>query len=87
MYVILVYDIQVDRIDPVRIYLKKFLNWTQNSVFEGDLTLSEIEEIKSNLANLIDQEKDSLIIYEVRDKALINIQLIGKTKSESSNII
>lgn len=87
MYVIVVYDIQVDRIDAVRIYLKKYLNWIQNSVFEGDLTLSEIEQIKMSISTLIDKNKDSLIIYQVRNKDLINKQMIGKPESEPSNII
>ena len=53
MYIIIAYDIQVDRIDEVRKYLKRYLNWIQNSLFEGEVTLSELEEIKRNNLNLL----------------------------------
>ena len=35
MYIILVYDIQVERVAKVCKYLRQHLNWIQNSVFEG----------------------------------------------------
>jgi CRISPR-associated protein Cas2 len=56
MFVIIVYDVQVERIDAVRIYLKRFLNWMQNSVFEGDLTLSELVRVKADLSNITNKE-------------------------------
>ena len=44
MYVILVYDINVDRVDKVRKFLRQSLIWVQNSVFEGELTRHSLSE-------------------------------------------
>ena len=35
MYVLIIYDINVERINKVYKFLKTYLNWVQNSVFEG----------------------------------------------------
>ena len=45
MYVIIVYDINVDRVNKVKSFLRQHLFWIQNSVFEGDVTESEFEVI------------------------------------------
>jgi CRISPR-associated protein Cas2 len=87
MFVIIVYDVQVERIDAVRTYLKKYLNWMQNSVFEGDLTPSELVRIKADLSNITNKNKDCIIIYQIRNKDLLDTQVIGTPKSNPSTII
>ena len=87
MFVIIVYDVQVERIDAVRIYLKRFLNWMQNSVFEGDLTPSELARVKADLSNITNKDKDCIIIYQIRSKDLLDTQVIGTPKSKPSTII
>lgn len=87
MYIIIAYDIQIERIDDVRKYLKRYLNWIQNSLLEGEVTKSELEEIKNNLIKLIDREKDHVIIYELRSIDLFSRESIGKAKLDTSNII
>jgi CRISPR-associated protein Cas2 len=87
MYVIIVYDVQVERIDDLRKYLRRYLNWVQNSVFEGELTLAQLEEIKVGISRHTDKEKDHLLIYQVRDKDLLKKHTIGTLKSEPSTII
>ena len=87
MYIIIAYDIQIDRIDGVRKYLKRYLNWIQNSLLEGEVTKAELEEIKSNLKKLIDIENDHIVIYELRSIDLFMKESIGKAKLDASNII
>ena len=87
MYLIIVYDVQIERIDNLRKYLRKYLNWIQNSVFEGELTLAEVEEVKAGIARIIDKNKDHLIIYQVRSVNLLKKQTIGTPKLEPSTII
>ena len=87
MFVIIVYDVQVERIDAVRTYLKKYLNWMQNSVFEGDLTPSELVRIKADLSNITNKNKDCIIIYQLRNKDFLDTQVIGTPKSNPSTII
>jgi CRISPR-associated protein Cas2 len=66
MYAIIVYDIKVERVNKVKGYLRKHLNWIQNSVFEGDITLSELEIIKKGLKDIINKNEDSVIIFTVK---------------------
>ena len=67
MYAILVYDIAIDRIDAVRITIKQYLNWVQNSVFEGEITTSDLAELKSKISGLIDVYVDSVLIFTINN--------------------
>ena len=87
MYVIAVYDIAVERIDKVRHYLKQYLNWVQNSAFEGELKEGEIEKVKIGLKKLIKEEEDSIILYETPDKQWVTKEIIGREKSEVTTVI
>ena len=46
MYVILVYDIGEKRVGKMLKLCRKYLNWIQNSVFEGEITEVKLEELK-----------------------------------------
>jgi CRISPR-associated protein Cas2 len=65
--------------------LRRYLDWVQNSVFEGELTLAQLEEIKVGFSRHIDKEKDHLLIYQVRE--LLKKHAFGTLKSEPSTII
>ena len=47
MYVIVVYDVGIERLDSVRHILKQYLTWIQNSAFEGEISLGKLEEVHS----------------------------------------
>jgi len=87
MYVILVYDVGVERVSRVCQFLRKFLNWVQNSVFEGELSESELLKIEVGLKDIIDQENDSIVIYTLSSEKIISRKFIGTKKSEISSII
>ncbi len=87
MYVVIVYDVGVERVNKIRIYLKQYLNWVQNSVFEGELTEPEYMKIMSQLGELIDESYDHVICYKSRDKRYLDIREIGTRKAEISTII
>ena len=53
---VVVYDIGRERIDAVRHVLKKYLQWIQNSAFEGNITLGKLEELKILVRQLIDEK-------------------------------
>ena len=68
MYVVIVYDVNVSRVNRVKKFLRQHLHWVQNSVFEGEVTLAEFERIKVGILDLIDEDEDSVIIYKLRSK-------------------
>lgn len=87
LYVVIVYDVGVERVNKVRIYLKQYLNWVQNSVFEGELTEPEYMKIMNHLKEIIDEPLDHVICYKSRDKRYLDTDEIGTRKAEISTII
>lgn len=87
MYVIIVYDIKVERVNKVKGYLRKHLNWIQNSVFEGEVTPSELEEIKKGLKDIINKNDDSVIIFAARSEKAFKRQVLGIEKAPISGIL
>lgn len=87
MYVIIVYDVNVERVSKVCHFLRQYLNWVQNSVFEGEITRSQFFEIKTGLKKIINEEEDSIIIYRMRSHHLFLKEHIGIEKADTSTII
>ncbi len=87
MYVIIVYDVGEERVNKVRIYLKQYLNWVQNSVLEGELTEPEYLKIMNGLRDVIDESQDNIICYKTKDKKFLAIDEIGTKKAEITTII
>jgi CRISPR-associated protein Cas2 len=81
MYLIVVYDADVKRVNKVNKFLKLFLHWRQNSVFEGEVTLSQFKRLKSGLEDIVDEEVDSILIYKLPDKKNFELQVIGIEKN------
>jgi CRISPR-associated protein Cas2 len=87
MYVIVVYDIEVERIDAVRQILKQYLTWIQNSAFEGEITQGLLEELRLKIFAVIEKEKDSVIVYTINNPSWLNKQTWGKEKNNTGNIL
>lgn len=87
MYVVLVYDVDVSRVPKVCKFLRRYLHWVQNSVFEGELRESQLEEVRWGLKQLIDPERDSIYIYRVRDQKWIDKEIMGQERSPTDAII
>ena len=86
MYIIIIYDINVKRVNKVHKFLKTHLTWIQNSVFEGEITKSQYQRIRIELQNLIYPSQDSIIIYEIPEKYL-NREIMGIEKNPMELII
>jgi len=87
MYLIVVYDIAVERITRVRQFLKQYLNWVQNSAFEGELTEGEYEKIKIGLKRLIEEKEDSILFYRASSQKWIKKEALGIEKTEVTTIL
>ncbi len=87
MYCIIVYDISGDKVVKVCHYLRRYLNWVQNSVFEGELTKSQYREVEHRLNGFLDLEQDSVIIYRMRTDKSFKRKQMGSEKRPSSRII
>jgi len=87
MYVIVVYDCEVQRVDKVRKFLKRYLNWVQNSVFEGELTKVQYLKVKHGIAEIIDKKKDCVFFYSVKSKKYLKFEEMGTRKVDVGIII
>ncbi len=87
MFVILVYDIQEKRVGKVLKTCRKYLNWVQNSVFEGELTPAKLEKLKGDLKKIIKKEEDSVLIYQFRSLRYSKREIMGIEKGGESTLI
>lgn len=80
MYVILMYDIGEKRVGKMLRLCRKYLNWIQNSVFEGELSDVKLKELKILAAEIMKKEEDSLIIFSNRQSNWMEKDVIGKER-------
>jgi CRISPR-associated protein Cas2 len=87
MYIILVYDIEEKRVAKMLKLCRRYLNWIQNSVFEGEITSAKLKELIHEARSIMDEEKDSLIIFKSREEKWLEKQIVGKEKNDLDNIL
>ncbi|MBP7102787.1 MAG: CRISPR-associated endonuclease Cas2 [Bacteroidales bacterium] len=87
MYVILVYDCGEKRVGKMLKLCRKYLNWIQNSVFEGEITEVKLEELKIKAKKIMKEEDDSLIIFLSRNERWLAKEIIGKERSSTDNFL
>lgn len=87
MYVILVYDINVKQVAKMLKLCRKYLNWVQNSVFEGEITESKLEQLLISAKKFMTSDSDSIIIFKSRNEKWLDKQIIGAEKGSTDNIL
>lgn len=87
MFVILVYDINVKRVAKVLKRSRKYLYWVQNSVLEGEISETNYNKLKMELARIIEEEEDSVIFYTFRTTKYSNRETMGLKKGGDENIL
>lgn len=66
---------------------RRYLNWIQNSVFEGEITEVKLKELKLRATQIMNDEEDSLIIFSTRDEKWLDKQVLGKELNSLDNFI
>lgn len=87
MYIILVYDIGEKRVGKMLKLCRRYLNWIQNSVFEGELSEVKLKELIYRAKLIMKLEHDSLIIFSSRQEKWLDKQVIGNEKNELGNLL
>ncbi len=87
MYLIIVYDAEPKRGIKLLKFLRKHLIWIQNSVFEGEVTKSQLELIKYEIKKIINNEKDSVIIYRFESQKYTSREIVGLDKNSTDSFI
>ena len=87
MYVILVYDMDKRRVGKMLKHCRVYLNWIQNSVFEGAISEVKLKEFIIGAKLIMDEEYDSLILFKSRQEGWLNKEVIGKEKNDLDNML
>ena len=87
MYIISVYDIEEKRVNKVCKLFRRYLNWVQRSVFEGELSAGKFEELKTKVKKVINPDRDSVIFYCFETNSWSKREIIGKEFNPTENII
>lgn len=87
MFVILVYDVNQKRVAKILKLCRRYMNWVQNSVFEGEITGAKLTKLKAELKKLINEKEDSVIIYQFRSTRYSRREIMGLEKGGDETII
>ncbi|MCZ1006886.1 CRISPR-associated endonuclease Cas2 [Streptomyces lydicus] len=73
----LVYDTAVERNPKVLKTCRKYLHWTQRSVFQGELSTAQYRALITALRTTIDPDYDSIVTYTTRSPDMIDTTTLG----------
>lgn len=82
MYIILVYDVGEKRVAKMLRLCRQYLNWIQNSVFEGEITDSKLKELLHRAKKIMDRQEDSIIVFKSREQKWLEKDIIGQEKNK-----
>lgn len=87
MYVILVYDCGEKRVAKMLKLCRKYLNWIQNSVFEGEISEVRLKELLIVAKGFMKPEEDSVIIFKGAAQSALEKVIIGKERCSIDNFL
>lgn len=86
VYVIVVYDVQADRTYRFLNFLRQYLTHVQNSVFEGELTEGDVEEVKHRLESMLEGD-ESVIVYRMSAEQYVDRTVYGDDPAEDDQFL
>lgn len=88
MYCIVVYDINAKRVQKMLKLIRKYLHWIQNSVFEGEISNADLDEMIVKAKAIMHCDHDSLIIFQLRTDHYLEKVVVGVEKEDlTSNFL
>jgi CRISPR-associated protein Cas2 len=77
MYVIMAYDVGVERVVKVLKTGRKYLNHIQNSLLEGELTPAQFTRLKREVKEIIDGNHDTVLFYILHSEKPLRKERLG----------
>ena len=87
MYVILVYDFGEKRVAKMLKLCRKYLNWVQNSVFEGEITEFQLKQLEASAKKFMDPDIGSIIVFSSRSQMFMDKRIIGAERNTIDNFL
>lgn len=82
VFYIAVYDIShPKRLNKILKTFRKYMNWVQNSAFEGSLSAKQFQNLKEEVNRIIKKEEDSVIFYHAEEQKHIGKKVLGAEKN------
>ena len=91
MYVILVYDINLESSDGAKVLrkvfkiCKKYLVHIQNSTFEGEISEAQLLRMNKELKEWIRCDKDSVVVFKSRSAKWLDKEFWGKVEDDKTS--
>lgn len=87
MYVIAIYDVNQKRVGKMLKLCRQYLNWIQNSVFEGEISKLKLKELKIKAKKILDENTDSFIVFSSRNEKWLDKEVIGLERNSLDNFL
>jgi CRISPR-associated protein Cas2 len=87
MYVIMVYDVGVERVTKVLKTGRKYLTHVQNSLLEGELSPGQFKRLKHEVDKIIDDTHDTVLFYVLRTEAYLQKERLGIATKEPDDFL
>jgi len=84
---IIVYDVEQKRVGKMCKLLRGYLNWIQNSVFEGEIRLGKLAELKAKINKIMDEDTDSVILFQMESNKWLKREVMGKEFNLTDNVL
>lgn len=87
MYVLMVYDVNVERVTRVLHIGRRYLTHIQNSFLEGELSPAQFQKLKSELRKVIDPSRDAVRFYCARTRDAFEVEQLGTQRREEGGFL
>lgn len=93
MKVIFIYDIETKepqdqrRLNRAKKVGRKYLHHVQKSVFEGEITESQLARLENEILQVVDRTRDNVIIYRLPDGTRWERRILTDAQDPTENII
>lgn len=81
-----VYDMQADRTHLMLNFLRQYLTHVQNSVFEGEVSEGDFEQIRVRTQELLEAD-ESTIIYRSGSQKYVERTVIGDDPTDDARFL
>ncbi len=75
------------RVNKMLKLCRKYLNWIQNSVFEGEITELQLKQLEASARTFMDEDEDSIIIFSSRAQMFMDKRIIGVERNTTDNFL
>jgi len=87
MYVLLVYDIRERRVGKMLKLCRQYLNWIQNSVFEGEISEVKLRELLLKAEAFLDLDEDSVLVFKSRAQQWLEKEVLGQERKRLDSFL